>query len=48
LILLSEPDGDLTRSGKHVETGMALILGYQVYVIAKRKCVSLASFGKGV
>jgi len=39
LILVSEPDGERVRGGKHVETGMAIALGKPVIVIGTRENV---------
>lgn len=39
LILLAEMPGHLVPGGKHVESGMALTLGYRVYVVGRRENV---------
>ena len=39
LILLAEMPGHFVPGGKHVETGIALALGYQVYVVGRRENV---------
>jgi hypothetical protein len=37
LILLAEATGHLVPGGKHVETGIALGLGYSIYVVGRRE-----------
>ena len=37
VVLIAEPPGQMVPGGKHVETGMALVLGRPVFVIGRKE-----------